>query len=99
MAKTWLIIKHEYLTNIKRRSFLFGAFGVPIISILLMTVVFGLVINNETDVSRLGTVGYVDQRACCRSRAIFPTISRFTSCENEARAALDAEHYWRVFRR
>ena len=50
MAKTWLIIKHEYLTNIKRRSFLFGAFGVPIITILLMTVVFGLVINNETDV-------------------------------------------------
>ena len=60
MSKTWLIIKHEYLTNIKRRSFLFGAFGVPIISIVLMAVVFGLVINNETDVSRLGTVGYVD---------------------------------------
>ena len=45
MSKTWLIAKHEYLTNIKRRSFLFGAFGIPIITILLMTMVFGLIIG------------------------------------------------------
>ena len=52
MSKTWLIIKHEYLTNIKRRAFLFGAFGVPIISIVLMAVVFDLQLKNLEAVER-----------------------------------------------
>jgi len=90
MSKTWLIIKHEYLTNIKRRSFLFGAFGVPIISILLMTVVFGLVINNESDMSRLGTIGYVDLSGVLQKQIDKPDNFAVYDSETDARAALDA---------
>ncbi|MEO8394415.1 MAG: ABC transporter permease, partial [Chloroflexota bacterium] len=90
MSKTWLIVKHEYLTNIKRRSFLFGAFGVPIISIVLMAVVFGLVINNETDVTRVGTVGYVDLSGVLEKKIDIPDNFKVYDAETDARAALDA---------
>ncbi len=90
MAKTWLIIRHEYLTNIRRRSFLFGAFGVPIITILLMTLVFGLVINNETDVSHLGTIGYVDQSGVLQQQIDQPDNFTVYDTEAAARAALDS---------
>ena len=90
MSKTWLIIKHEYLTNIKRRAFLFGAFGVPAISILLMAVVFGLAINNETDVTHLGTIGYVDLSGVLEKQIDKPDNFAVYDAEPEARAALDA---------
>jgi len=90
MSKTWLIVKHEYLTNIKRRAFLFGAFGVPIISIVLMAVVFGLVVNNETDVSHLGTVGYVDLSGVLAKQIAKPANFTVYDTETAARAALDA---------
>ncbi len=90
MAKTWLIIKHEYLTNVRRRSFLFAAFGVPIITILLMTLVFGLTINNETDTTRLGTVGYVDQSGVLAQQIDKPDYFEVYESEDAARAALDA---------
>ncbi len=90
MAKIWLVVKHEYLTNIKRRSFLFVAFGVPVITILLMAVVFALIINNETDTTRLGTIGYVDQAGVLAQQIDKPDNFSIYDSEDAARAALDA---------
>jgi ABC-2 type transport system permease protein len=90
VSKTWLIAKHEYLTNVKRRSFLFGAFGIPIITIVLMTVVFGLIFSDESDVNRLGGVGYVDQSGVLADAIGKPDAFAPYATEAEARAALDA---------
>ena len=90
MSKIWLIIKHEYLTNIKRRSFLFGAFGAPIVSLGLMVLVFGLIINNESDVERLGTIGYVDESGVLAAQVDEPENFRAYDTEAAARADLDA---------
>ncbi|MFN8449432.1 MAG: ABC transporter permease [Anaerolineae bacterium] len=90
MSRTWLIIKHEYLTNVRRRSFLIGAFVVPLISIVLIGVVFGLVINNETDVTRVGTVGYVDLSGVLAQQIDKPDYFRTYDTEEAARAALEA---------
>lgn len=90
MSKTWLVIKHEYLTNIKRRSFLFAAFGVPLFTIGIMALVFTLVINNETDVTRIGTVGYVDQSGVLQQQIDKPESFTVYPDETAARAALDA---------
>ncbi|MCZ2097276.1 MAG: ABC transporter permease, partial [Anaerolineae bacterium] len=89
MSKTWMIIRHEYLTNVKRRSFLIGAFVVPLISILLIGVVFGLAINNETDVTRVGTVGYVDESGVLAQALDEPDYFRAYESEAAASAALD----------
>ncbi|MEP7294018.1 MAG: ABC transporter permease [Chloroflexota bacterium] len=91
MSKTWLIIKHEYLTNIKRRSFLFGAFGAPIISLVLMTVVFGLIINNEADVERLGSIGTVDEAGVLTQQIDAPENFHAYETEAAARADLDSD--------
>lgn len=90
MAKIWLIAKHEYLTNIRRRSFLFGAFGIPVITLIMMTLVFGLVIDNEADVSRLGTIGYVDQAGVLAAQIDLPKNFSVYASDEAARAALDA---------
>jgi ABC-2 type transport system permease protein len=90
VSKTWLIAKHEYLTNVKRRSFLFGAFGIPIITIVLMTVVFGLIFTDESDMTRLGTVGYVDQAGVLAGEAGKPDTFAAYETEDAAHAALDA---------
>ncbi len=90
MNKMWLVAKHEYMTNIKRRSFLFVAFGVPVITIVLMAVVFTLVINNETDTTRLGTIGYVDQSGVLAQQIDKPENFSVYDTEAAARAALDA---------
>ncbi len=90
MHKMWLVVKHEYLTNIRRRSFLFVAFGVPIFTIVMMAVVFGLIINNETDTTQLGTIGYVDQAGVLAQQIDKPENFSAYDTEAAARAALDA---------
>lgn len=90
MSKTWLIAKHEYLTNIKRRSFIFAAFGAPLISLVLLVVVFGLIFNSEADVERLGTIGYVDEAGVLDAQIAIPTNFAAYVDEAAARADLDA---------
>jgi ABC-2 type transport system permease protein len=93
----WLIARHEYLTNVKRRSFLFGAFGIPIITIALMTVVFGLIFSDESDVNRLGGIGYVDQSDVLADEIGKPKNFIPYETEDAARAALDAEEIGAYF--
>ena len=89
MSKIWLIIKHEYLTNIRRRSFLFGAFGAPVISVLLMAVVFSVILDSESDIGRLGLVGYVDQSGVLEQKVEEPQDFRAYETDAAARADLD----------
>ncbi len=90
MHKTWLIIRHEYLTNIKRRSFLFGAFGVPLITIVLMAIVFALTINSEQNVDQLGQIGYVDQSGVLQQQVDKPSSFQVYDSEAAVKAAFDA---------
>ncbi|MEJ2569257.1 MAG: ABC transporter permease [Anaerolineales bacterium] len=66
--KTGLVIRHELTSTLQRKSFLFMAFGVPILVILIFTVVN--LIKKDTsaveeqaapDMSELEVEGYVDQ--------------------------------------
>jgi ABC-2 type transport system permease protein len=90
VSKTWLIIKHEYLTNVKRRSFLFAAFGAPLISLVLLTVVFGLIFSSEADVERLGQIGYVDEAGVLEQQVAAP--ENFIAYETEAAARADLDN-------
>lgn len=61
MRNIWLVAQHEFLTNIRKRSFLFAVFGVPI----LMAVIFAVVVFVQVAAIERGivadTIGYVDQ--------------------------------------
>src|SRR5689334_6856532 len=61
LRKIWLIAKREYTFNFRRRSFLFAAFGVPLITIVMIGVVLTLVQQAAEDISGYKHVGIVDQ--------------------------------------
>ncbi|MGJ3238413.1 MAG: ABC transporter permease [Anaerolineae bacterium] len=57
----WLVAQHEFMTNIRKRSFLFAVFGVP----LLMAAIFGITFFAQIQAFEGGIVaeriGYVEQ--------------------------------------
>ena len=57
MHKMWLVAKHEYLTMVRRRSFLLGTLGLPVLAAVVLTIII-LVVSGNQD-SR--PVGYVDE--------------------------------------
>ena len=60
MNKMLLVARHEYMTNLKSPTFLFAAFGLPILMIAIMAVVMAVTVESATSTSDLGRIGYVD---------------------------------------
>ncbi len=60
MAKWWLVAKREFMYNLRRRSFLFAAFGAPLLTILIMIVAFA-VFDASLGGEFTEAIGYVDQ--------------------------------------
>ncbi len=60
MKKMWLVARREYFYNLKRRSFLFAVFGVPIFTFIVWGVVFLVMSNSENNVTKDSKFGYVD---------------------------------------
>jgi ABC-type Na+ efflux pump permease subunit len=63
LHKIWLIAKREYQVNFRRKSFLFTAFGMPILLVVIWAVVFGLIAQAIDDTSGFNRVGVVDEAA------------------------------------
>lgn len=60
MKKVWLVARREYLYNLKRPSFLFAVFGVPIFTFVVWALVFLVMSNNEGNITKDSKFGYVD---------------------------------------
>lgn len=89
MNKAWLVARHEFLTNVRKRSFLLSAVGIPVFFIALFYVIFALTFS-QYDVANLGTIGYVDQSGVLAAQVDEPEAFASFASEGEARAALDA---------
>ncbi len=61
MKNSLLIARHEFLTNVKRRGFLFTAFVLPLIIIAVQIVMIQFTAEQEAKTGSLGRVGYVDE--------------------------------------
>ncbi len=59
--KVWLVTRREYVYNFRRPSFLFTAFGVPLITLLAMVVVVWITAERETSLDNFQRVGYIDR--------------------------------------
>jgi ABC-2 type transport system permease protein len=97
MHKAWLVAKREYLFNVRKRSFLFGAFGVPIIIVALMVVVAAVAVDAETNTERMGGVGYVDLSGVLSEAVDQPEDYRPYARAEEAQAALEANEIGAYF--
>lgn len=89
MKEMWLVAKHEYLTNLRRPAFLFASFGAPLLTIVVMIIVFAVLDNTMQDSTSVGTVGYVDLADVISDDAAPENFARYDS-EDSARAALDS---------
>ncbi len=56
MRKLWLIARHEYLRMVRRRSFLIGTLGIPLLVVVVMAISIFTAIGDEDP----RPVGYVD---------------------------------------
>ncbi len=65
--KIALVLWREYRYNFRRPSFLFAAFGVPLISLGAMFLINAMVEKREADLDAFRRVGYVD-----RARVVWP---------------------------
>lgn len=59
--KIWLVLRREYLFNFRRPSFLFTAFGVPLLSLGAMFLIFQITANREQNLDDFQRVGYIDR--------------------------------------
>jgi ABC-2 type transport system permease protein len=93
MKKMWIVARREYLYNLKRPSFLFAVFGVPIFTFVVWALVF-LVMSNNDKVSANTKFGYVDHAAVLNNPVpLKDKPDEFVAFSNEqaARAALDSK--------
>jgi len=95
MNKVWLVARREYLFNLRRRSFLFAVFGVPIFTFVVWAIIFLVIAATEQNLDEIGSAGYVDQ-AGILSDPVFPEddpelVVPYAAYESEeaAREALD----------
>ncbi len=68
--KIWLVLRREYLFNFKRPSFLFTAFGVPAITLVVMFVLIQVIAGRETNLDDWDQIYYID-----RAGVVDPTVS------------------------
>jgi len=88
MRKLWLMAKHEYLTMVRKRSFLLGTLGIPLLIVVVMGVSILAAIGGGDD----RPVGYVDQAgllsAVQEEEGAGGVALQAFSAEEAARAAL-----------
>lgn len=70
--KAWLVTRREYTYNFRRPSFLFTAFGVPLITLLAMVVVFVITTQRETSLDDFQRIGYIDRAMIINAAAPNP---------------------------
>jgi ABC-2 type transport system permease protein len=93
MKKMWLVARREYFYNLKRPSFLFAVFGVPIFTFVVWAVVF-LVMSNSENVGKDSKFGYVDHAGVLDNPVVpkdKPDEFVAFADEQAARAALDSK--------
>jgi ABC-2 type transport system permease protein len=60
MRRMLLVARHEYVSNVMRRAFLFATIGIPLLTIGLMVVVTAVTVQFAVS-NDIGPVGFVDQ--------------------------------------
>jgi ABC-2 type transport system permease protein len=89
MKKLLLVAWREYSFNLRRRSFLFAAFGAPLLTVAVMFIVFGVLIRSEDDAEGLGQIGYVDNAGVLVNAIEEPDFFIRYETDEEAAAALE----------
>jgi ABC-2 type transport system permease protein len=96
MQKTWIILKNEFITTVRRPSFLFALIGLPLISAAIFLII-GMInrsqpgkveqfFNGGTNTAQIFT-GYIDQSGIIKQVPADSNLVAYKT-EEEARAGL-----------
>ena len=88
MRNIWLVAQQEFMTNIRKRSFLFAVFGVPVLMGVIFAIVFFVQIQAEEGGIVAENIGFVEQLEVISLES--ETYTEFNNIDT-ATAALDAE--------
>jgi ABC-2 type transport system permease protein len=92
MKRVWLVIQHEFMSNIRKRSFLWATFGAPIFSIALIAFIIWITVVSAEQGSVAGeAVGYIDEAGLLTDAAELPETFQAYPDATAARAALVAQ--------
>jgi ABC-2 type transport system permease protein len=94
MDKVWAVARREFFFNVRRPGFLFGVFGVPLLTIVIWAVVALIFTEAETNLDSVAQVAYVDEAGVLANPiSLQDDPNLFTAYPDEAsaRAALDAQ--------
>ncbi|MEO1287936.1 MAG: ABC transporter permease, partial [Chloroflexota bacterium] len=88
MHNIWLVAQQEFLTNIRKRSFLFAMFGVPLLMGVIFAITFLVEIQAEEDGIVAERIGYVEQSEVLTQEneiyTSYPTVgSATTALDND----------------
>lgn len=86
MGRFGLIARHEYLRNVRRRSFLVATFGLPVLIVAMIAV---SILTSSISGGEAGSLGYVDKSGVLAARTEDPGFRSFSGVE-EAMAALES---------
>jgi ABC-2 type transport system permease protein len=89
MGRMWLVARREYSYNLRRRSFLFGAFVVPVMVGVIMVIAFSALAESESNAESIGQVGYIDRSGVLTDAVETPQQFVVYDSEDAARQALD----------
>lgn len=90
MNKLLCVLRHEYLSNVLRRAFLFAALGVPLLIALIGGLIVFVALDTELNLDRVGRIGYIDEAGVLTPSVEPPPQFQIFSSAAAARAALDS---------
>ena len=88
MKRYWLVARHELISQLKRKSFIFFAFAFPLLMIGLNIFISYLSAREAEETGALGTIGYVDQAGILEQAVERPHEYQAYSDESSAQTAL-----------
>ncbi|HYO87834.1 MAG TPA: ABC transporter permease [Candidatus Limnocylindrales bacterium] len=89
MRRMLLVARHEYVSNVMRRAFLFATIGIPLLTIGLMVVVTAVTVQFAVS-NDIGPVGFVDQSGLFTGADTSDTPFLEFSSQDAVEAAFDA---------
>jgi ABC-2 type transport system permease protein len=91
-SRVGLVARREYLFNLRRRSFLFAVFGVPLFTFAMWFIIFAVMEDSENDLGKVEKVGVADASGLLDGQIVpldAPVQFEFYADATHAQQALD----------
>lgn len=90
MHNIWLVAQHEFWKNIRKRSFLFAVFGIPLLMVGIFAVVYFVAETADVSGTKIEAMGVVDEAGFLLDSVALPDGYQLLAAAEEADSALES---------